>query len=63
MLKTAPKGYAKDHPHINLLKHKSYIVSHPFTDKEIMDKKFVKNAAVMAVLIKELNDYLKAAVA
>ena len=47
-LKTAPKGYPKDHPHLDLLKHKSYIVSHPFTDKEVVDKKFVKNAAEIA---------------
>ncbi len=62
-LKTAPKGYPKDHPHIGLLKHKSYIVSHPFTDKEVLDRKFVKKAAEKARLIKKLNDYLKAAVA
>src|SRR5262249_37043825 len=33
-LKTMPKGYAKDHPQIELLKHKSFLVSHSFTDKE-----------------------------
>jgi uncharacterized protein (TIGR02453 family) len=62
-LKTAPKGYAKNHPHIGLLKHKSYIVTHPFTDREVLDKKFVKQAAVLAKEIKKLNDFLKAAVA
>lgn len=61
-LKTAPKGYPKDHPHLDLLKHKSYIVSHPFTDKEVVDKKFVKNAAEIAKQIKTLNDFLKQAV-
>lgn len=61
-LKTAPKGYPKDHPNIDLLKHKSYIVSHPFTDKEVVDKKFVKNAAEIAKQIKTLNDFLKQAV-
>jgi uncharacterized protein (TIGR02453 family) len=62
-LKTAPKGYPKDHPHIDLLKHKSYIVSHPFTDKEVLDKKFARNAAEIAKQIKTLNDFLKQAVA
>ena len=61
-LKTAPKGYPKDHPHLDLLKHKSYIVSHPFMDKEVVDKKFVKNAAEIAKQIKTLNDFLKQAV-
>jgi uncharacterized protein (TIGR02453 family) len=62
-LKTAPKGYPKEHPSIDLLKHKSYIVSHPFTDREVLDKKFVKTAATIAKEIKPLNDFLKAAVA
>ena len=61
-LKTAPKGYGKDHPHIELLKHKSFIVSHPFTDKEVKDKKFVKHIAEAAKIIKPLNDFLKDAI-
>jgi len=62
-LKTAPKGYPKDHPHIDLLKHKSYIVSHNFTDLEVLDKKFAKKAAEVAKTLKPLNDFLKAAIA
>lgn len=61
-LKTAPKGYPKDHPQLELLKNKSFIVSHNFTDKEVLDKKFVKTAAETARLIKPLNDFLKAAI-
>jgi len=62
-LKTAPKGYQKDHPHIDLLKHKSYVVSHYFTDKEVQDRKFAKKAAAVAKTIKQLNDFLRAAIA
>ena len=62
-LKTAPKGYPKDHPLIDLLKHKSYIVSHNFPDKEVLDKKFAKKAAEVAKVLKPLNDFLKAAIA
>lgn len=61
-LKTAPQGYAKDHPHIELLKHKSFIVSHSFTDKEVKDKKFVKHVVETAKIIKPLNDFLKEAI-
>lgn len=57
-LKTAPKGYPKDHPHIDLLKNKSFIVSHYFTDKQVRDKKFVKTAADVAKALKPLNDFL-----
>ena len=62
-LKTMPKGYAKDHPQIDLLKHKSFIVSHAFTDKEIADKKFVQNAAKCCRAIKPLNDFIREALA
>ncbi len=62
-LKTAPKGYAKDHPHIELLKHKSFIVSHPFTDKEVKEKKFIRNVVETAKVIKPLNDFLRDAIA
>jgi uncharacterized protein (TIGR02453 family) len=62
-LKTMPKGYAKDHPQIEFLKHKSFIVSHNYSDKEVMDKKFVKTVAAHAKTIKPLNDFLKEAIA
>jgi uncharacterized protein (TIGR02453 family) len=61
-LKTAPKGYPKDHAHIDLLKNKSFVVSHYFTDKEVLDKKFVKTVAEVAKAIKPLNDFLLNAV-
>lgn len=57
-LKTAPKGYPKDHPHLDLLKHKSFIVSHYFTDKEVQDKKFIKNVVEGCKAVKPLNDFL-----
>jgi len=41
-----------------LLKNKSFIVTHYFTDKEVLDKKFVKTAAEVAKAIKPLNDFL-----
>lgn len=62
-LKTVPKGYAKDHPQIDLLKHKSFIVSHAFTDKEVIDKKFVQTAAKYAKAIGPLNDFIREALA
>jgi uncharacterized protein (TIGR02453 family) len=62
-VKTAPKGYHKDHPHIDLLKNKSFTVSHAFTDAEVNDKNFVKKVAQVSKSIKLLNDYLKEAVA
>lgn len=62
-LKTAPKGYPKDHEHIKLLQHKSFIVSQAFTDTQVKDKKFVKNVVEVCKSIKMLNDYLNEAIA
>ncbi len=61
-LKTAPKGYPKDHPQLELLKHKSFIVSHYFTDKEVMDKNFLKSVVDTYKVLKPLNDYLSEAI-
>lgn len=61
-LKTAPKGYAKDHPQLEFLKHKSFIVSHYFTDKEVAEKNFPKKVAEVCKTLKPLNDFLKEAV-
>ncbi len=60
-VKTAPKGYSKDHPHIDLLRHKSHIVSHYFSDNQVKDKKFVKHVAVVCKAAKPLNRFLSEA--
>lgn len=40
-VKTAPKGFSKEHENIDLLRHKSFIVRHDFTDKEVLSPDFV----------------------
>jgi uncharacterized protein (TIGR02453 family) len=62
-LKTMPKGYPKDHPQIELLKLKSFIVSHNFTDQEVTDSKFSKRVAMHARAIKPLNDFIRESLA
>ncbi len=61
-VKTAPKGYPKAHPHIELLKNKSFTVSSPFTDAEVKDPQFVKKVAHISKNIKKLNAYLNEAI-
>lgn len=41
MVKSAPRGYAKDHPAIDLLRYKQFLLMHPFTDEEVMAANFV----------------------
>lgn len=61
-VKTAPKGYAKDHPQIEYLKNKSFISSHAFTDAEVLNKNFVKKVAEVCKAIKPLNTFLREAI-
>lgn len=61
-VKTAPKGYPKDHPYIELLKNKSFIVSHNFSDTQVKDKKFVKQVAEVCRAVKPMNDFLREAI-
>ena len=61
-LKTVPKGYAKDHPRIDWLKNKSFIVSHAFTDAEVTDKKFLKKLTEASQAMKPLVEFLKEAI-
>ncbi len=61
-LKTMPKGYPADHPQIEFLKHRSFIVTHSFTDKQVADKKFLKTVAASAKAIKPLNDFIREAI-
>lgn len=41
-VKTAPKGYSRDHPAIDLLKHKQFILHRSFTDKEVLAEDFAE---------------------
>ncbi|WP_339717590.1 DUF2461 domain-containing protein [Cyclobacterium amurskyense] len=40
-LKTSPKGFEKDHPFIEFLRYKSFILSHPIPDEEIHSGAYV----------------------
>jgi len=60
-LKTMPKGYPKDHPYIDWMKLKSFIVIHTFTDREVTEKKFLKTVVNVLKSAKPLNDFLKEA--
>ncbi len=62
-LKTVPKGYSKEHPRIEWLKNKSFIVSHPFTDAEVIDKKFIKKIKEASQAMRPLIGFLKEAIA
>lgn len=60
-LQSAPKGYDKTHPEIELLKHKSFIVVHHFKDKEIIAKDFAEKVTACFEAMYPLNSFLRRA--
>ena len=42
-LKTAPKGFDRDHPAIDLIRKKQFIFTKKFTDKEVMSEDLLEN--------------------
>lgn len=61
-LKTAPKGYAKDHPALGLLQHKHFIVSAYLKDTELSSKGFVKQATGIFKAMHPLSLFLQRAI-
>jgi uncharacterized protein (TIGR02453 family) len=61
-LKTLPKGYAADNPAIEYLKHKSFIVSKYFSDKEITGSDFMKELLASCKAMYPLVSFLNNAI-
>lgn len=61
-LKTSPKGFPKDHQYNEWLKLRSFIVSHQFSDTDVVKKSFLKNAMKAYLAVKPLNSYLAEAI-
>lgn len=57
-LKTAPKGYPSDHPQIELLKLKSYLVVNEVKDAIVTSEKFFDHIIKVFKAMKPLNDFL-----
>jgi uncharacterized protein (TIGR02453 family) len=56
-LKTAPKGYAPDHPEIELLKHKQFLVVHLLKESDVTSAKFVQHMVSVCKAMKPFNEY------
>jgi uncharacterized protein (TIGR02453 family) len=61
-LKRAPKGYDPDHPNIELLKLKDYIVLRKLTDQEVTDAQFNERALAIFKTMTPFVHYLNVAV-
>jgi uncharacterized protein (TIGR02453 family) len=58
-LKTAPKGYPKDHPHIEWLKLKHFVIMHELSDEEVFNRKFQQKLVNALGAGKPFSDFLK----
>ncbi|MET4138914.1 DUF2461 domain-containing protein [Pedobacter sp. UYP1] len=62
-LKKAPKGYDPEHPHIDLLKLKSYIAVLPLTDPELLKPTLVNHLKKAFIGIYPFVRFLRGAIA
>ncbi len=58
VMKTAPKGFDKNHPEIELLRRKELFFMHRFTDKVVLSEAFVPEIMRGITLIKPYCDFL-----
>jgi len=57
-LKTAPRGFDKEHPAVDLLRYKQFIISKKFTDQEVLDENFVKELCKVYKKMRPFFDYM-----
>ena len=57
-VKTAPKGFSKEHPAIDLIRMKQFTVSRQFSDAEVLDKKFEKEVIKTFEAMRPYFDYM-----
>ena len=58
-LKTAPRGYDKDHPEIELIRHKQFMAFHPLSDDQVLSPDFADLALEVFSAMKPFIDYLQ----
>ncbi|QIE58454.1 DUF2461 domain-containing protein [Rasiella rasia] len=57
-VKTAPKGFSKEDPNIDLIRLKNFIVTHKFKDTEVMAPDFAEKVLHHFQLLRPFFDYM-----
>lgn len=57
-VKTAPKGFSKEHPAIDLIKKKQFIFTKEFTDKEVLSNNFLDTVNRAFIAVRPYFDYM-----
>ena len=57
-LKTAPRGFDKEHPDLDLIRMKQFIITREFTDKEVLSADFLKEINTSFKAMRPYFDYM-----
>src|SRR5690554_825353 len=57
-VKTAPKGFDKNHERINLIKKKQFLLKHDFTDQEVLSNDFPQKVVEIFQKSRPFVDYM-----
>lgn len=57
-VKTAPKGFDKNHPGIDWLRYKQFLLRHSFTDREVLQPDFVTRVDLVFQQLRPFFDYM-----
>ena len=57
-LKTAPKGFDRDHPAVDLLRYKQFLLYRTFTDEQVLSPSFVDDLVAGYAAMRPFFDYM-----
>ena len=57
-VKTAPKGFSKEDPNIDLIKKKAYLFTKRYSDKEVLSKNFLQQVNADFQAVRPFFDYM-----
>lgn len=60
-LKTAPKGFPKDHQFIELLRYKTFVFSNNLNNSELLENDFIDNIVYSFKILHPINSFLNEA--
>ncbi len=60
-LKTAPQGYPKDHPEIELLRMKQFLAEHDFSDKDVLSSDLASEIVAMCKAMQPFVTFIESA--
>ena len=57
-VKTAPKGFSKEDPNIDLIRKKAYLFTKKYSDKEVLAKDFLQKVNADFKAVRPFFDYM-----